>query len=106
MTRYSDTSNRESKQVFTGQNRKAALEAAAHSQRVFPVNVAPDPRKPTKKKADIPVKWMKEATTDAARINKWWDIRIHDLGFSGAALGVFQGLDAGAGFKRRREPLG
>ena len=73
MMRYDNTSKAKTKQDFTEQNRKAALEAASHGQRVFPVIVTPDPEKPDKKKADIPVKWMKEATTDAGRINKWWD---------------------------------
>ena len=66
--RYSDTSNRESKQAFTDQNRKAAMDAVGHGQRVFPVIVTRHPKNPDKKKADIPVKWRNEATTDGKQI--------------------------------------
>jgi len=73
MTRYHNTPKKKTAQAITDQNRKAALDAAEHGQRVFPVIVTRHPKNPDKKKADIPVKWMNEATTDAKQINSWWD---------------------------------
>lgn len=73
MKRYHDTSIATAAQAFTEQNRKAALDAAANEQRVFPVIVTRHPDNPKKKKAEIPVKWAKEATTDPEKINAWWD---------------------------------
>lgn len=69
-----DTSSQKVSQAVTGQNRTAALDAAEHGLRVFPVRVKRDPKKPGKKKAEILVKsWLKEATTDPDQIKKWWD---------------------------------
>jgi hypothetical protein len=59
---------------FSDQNRNAALDAAAHDLRVFPVHVTRHPKNPHKKKAEILVKsWAKDASTDPVQINEWWD---------------------------------
>ncbi|MEP5201035.1 MAG: bifunctional DNA primase/polymerase [Paracoccaceae bacterium] len=55
--------------------RPSALEAAEHGQRVFPVRVIRDPKKPGKKKVQVLVgSWIKEATTYQDKIDEWWDM--------------------------------
>ncbi|WP_170352516.1 AAA family ATPase [Ruegeria lacuscaerulensis] len=74
LNKNSKTTTKAQAQQVYDQNRQAALDAAAHDLRVFPVHVTHDPKKPGKKKAKVLVKsWVKDASTDPVQINSWWD---------------------------------
>lgn len=59
---------------LAAQNRQAALNAAEHELRVFPVRVTRKPGDSRKKQVTPLVSsWRTEATHDRKKINAWWD---------------------------------